>query len=590
MIYLTRSIFVSFLLILLSVCGASARTVEVNFEKKVIYTDSLALPKNTTVETLLSMLPELLQRPDEYVLSNYEVQVEEVSMGEAADAVLMVMQLADIERIEVKNSATASDLNNGESGSIGIFLRPLAAQRLGLSGSASVGVASDMSFMPNLLMNYRGDKVSVRGMAFGEMMNATVKSNMSPPNPWDSQTNEYYREQLARATIYYKPGSRDDLRLTLMESTYYDRNELTFSDFTDRHYLDYFNRTTKDWTTQLMANMQYVHKFTSKRYLKAKGQYLHKPKENWSLIEDSGQENDSYLTEDKWQGSIELNDKYALPQGKGTFAYKVGSKAALSDKKKHSDISIAGIEQSSSDKTEQVRELTPFVEMSLIYGPLRLKAGAEYLSSSADNMSDWTGHMVLALQMHRDHRLRMLMNRQTKNPQLVSQDVGGDYFGEFAWGKHRLTTNACVSYCTTSWKSGLTHYIFTNLMAVYQYDIFFLSLTGNHYRKELNREEGKHGFYTYYNLSLMPSLNLQNGWRTSLNLRYFSPVSEELEEQGRCLTLQANMGKSWRAWDVYCYGRVPLTGRAETRFAETGKVYTYDMSPTLVGGGVSYRF
>ena len=41
----------------------AAQSITTDFDKKVIKTDSLNMPENTSMNTLLKVLPELLQRP-----------------------------------------------------------------------------------------------------------------------------------------------------------------------------------------------------------------------------------------------------------------------------------------------------------------------------------------------------------------------------------------------------------------------------------------------------------------------------------------------------------------------------------------------
>lgn len=129
------------LLVGLSVSAQSNTIVEVSYDRKVIHTDSLALPSSINVGALLRLLPELLARPGDNTLSNYEVQIDGVSVGEAADDVLSIVQLEDVKRLEVNNSPTMSDLNNGQSGSINIWLRPLASKPQGVSGTTSLGAS-----------------------------------------------------------------------------------------------------------------------------------------------------------------------------------------------------------------------------------------------------------------------------------------------------------------------------------------------------------------------------------------------------------------------------------------------------------------
>lgn len=597
------SILTLAILATIGVSAQNSQTVEVDFEKKIIYADSLNLPKSINVGALLRLLPELLQRPGESVLANYEVQIEDVSMGESADAVLTVLQLADIEKIEVKNSPLSTDLNNGQSGAINFCLRPLAKKRLGLSGTASLSVSSEVSVMPNLLLDYHGKKFSVRAMAFGEGYDYENHYTETRPSArFEQQYHERYGEQTMRAQLNYQPDERNMLQLTLTEGT--SRTKMT-TDHEQVLPLPANTQTVDERirSLKLMSHLKYVHAFKHDRGLEAQAQFLHSPQDSrYSCYPDIFVNNTDLWT-NNWQTSLEFFDQLKLAQGKGSLKYKLGAKAAQS----HQDVRIerserelvigdslgvsASISHLGSTSENEVLNVMPFAELTLLYGPLRMKLGAEYQWSDDRENRDWTGRMVVGWQIDRRNRLRLLLNRQFQRPLLVSQEAGIDYFADFAWGKHKLTTNVGVNYCMTNGEYyDMTHHTSLNLMAIYQYDYFFLSVTGNQYFKETDHEKPVHGHYAYYNLSVMPSFNFSNGWRTAMNLRYYSSIQGQDLEENACCTLQFNVGKSWGNWNAYLYGRTPLTGKAETRYVETESVITYDLVQSSFGGGVSLRF
>lgn len=589
----------------LSVWAESAKTVEIDFEKKIIYADSLSLPKNINVGALLRLLPELLQRPGESVLSNYEIQIEDVAMGEASDVVLTVIQLADIEKIEVKESPLSTDLNNGQSGSINICLRPLAKKRLGLTGTASLSLSNETSVMPNVLMDFHGKKLSVRGMAFGEWYDHRATVNETGPNEVEQRNHERYTEQMMRALICYQPDARNVLTLTLTEATCNDKEmrEDIISKPKPQHTEE---MTTRNRNLQLMSHLKYVHSFTQSRGLEAKAHYIYNPHRNRVYHDTDIQLDVNNLRCNNWQTSVEYFDALSLAKGRGRLKYKVGASAALSHQ--DNNYESAHIEPLTSDdggtpvladrnyhtfttSEEEVRNVMPFAELVLLYGPVSAKLGAEYQWSNKVDNSDWTGRMVMDWEMSEANHLRLLLNRQLRRPSMISQEVGVDYIANFGWGLHRLTTNVGLNYGMVD---GVTieksHFTTLNLMAVYQYDYFFLSVTGNQYRKEQRHDTGEHSYYSYYNLSVMPSFNFSNGFRTALNLRYYSRVEAQDLTQSDCMTLQMNLGKSWGRWNAYVYGRVPVTTKTKVVYADTGSALSYELVSASMGTGLSYRF
>ena len=129
---------------LLATCSMSAATqaIEVSLDKKVIYADSLNLAPNTDVATMLSLLPELLERPGWSSITHYDIKIQGISVGNASDVTLYQLRLNDIEKIEISDSPVSSYLNNGQGGSIDITLRePLSRERK-TWGSAAVSAAA----------------------------------------------------------------------------------------------------------------------------------------------------------------------------------------------------------------------------------------------------------------------------------------------------------------------------------------------------------------------------------------------------------------------------------------------------------------
>lgn len=566
-------------LVILIVCLLSSATIQaevhnpvkVDFEKKVIYVDSLTLPKSINVGALLRLLPELLQRSGDYITSYYEVQVDGVAMGESTDAVLAILQVEDIERLEVSNSPTASDLNGGMSGAINLILRPLANKKKDLSGKVAVGVSTEWSAMGDLLLDYKSDKLNVRGLAFGEAYKQSKKNKFFINDVPDSETEETFNNQMARAMISFTPNSRNTLKLTLTESFNYDRqklyefNDMDIDNITPET-MPYF--TIRTQSNQINVRLNYDYLLGKSHKLSVSGNYTHS-----STRAKTGELDDistSNLTiNNNAEGAISLTGNWKINDDKGSWGYKVGTRGATSSFNK---------------------QVQPQGELTFIYGPIRFKAAAEYQWND-DEINDWTGRMTLAWSINKNNRLRLLMHRQLRLPWLVSKEIGLDYLTDIRWDRHLLTMNGGVNYCKTKDIPEETSYINANLMAMYQHDIFFLSMTANYYRQQQN-VEGFVGekYKRYYNLSLMPSLNFKNGWRTALNLRYYSKVYRAKEEQGDCLSLQLNVGKTWGNISAYAYGRTPLTGRTRTIFYNNGLVIETDLVSTSVGCGVSWTF
>lgn len=558
------------MLVALHAWGQVSQPVSVDFETKIIYTDSLSLPMHINVGALLRLLPELLQRPDGATLSNYEVQVDGVSIGESADAVLAVMQLSDIERLEVKNSPAASDLNGGMSGAINLCMRSMANREKGVTGKAALGFSTEWSTMGDCLIDYKkDDRLTVRGITFGENSRVSAPINMVVNESAEVETTESTRNQLARAMVTYKPNLRNQLQLTLTESYNYVKQtyDVTESDnlSAEKVQTSFSERIRK---TQLSARLNYALRLSEAHSFGLSGQYGYKPVHIWDYDEQQ-ERHDYYSSESVAEGAATLRGRWNLAGGKGSWSYSVGTKGAIKKSNK---------------------QVMPLAELTFLYGPLRLKVGAEYQWNEV-GIDDWSGRVVLGWQINKSNRVRLLANRQLRLPDMISQEVGSDYISNLKWNHHRLTMNAGVNYCKSKGTSSETSYLNANLMAIYQYRIFLMSMTANFYTHNQDNDfEDTFNYKTYYNISFMPSLNLRSGWRTAMNLRYYSKVHLRDLEQGDCLSLQLNVGKTWGKWSVYAYGRAPLTGRT----TNIDKAYDIVRSSYLVhrsvGCGVSLDF
>ena len=118
-----------FLLMLVLSVQAFGQALVTQFDKKVIYPDSLNLPRNTSAMTVITSLPELLQRPGDYILNNYDVQVDGMTIGSAVDVALSQLQVMDIDFIEVCESPVTSHFKNGQGGSINFVLRSKGGEK-----------------------------------------------------------------------------------------------------------------------------------------------------------------------------------------------------------------------------------------------------------------------------------------------------------------------------------------------------------------------------------------------------------------------------------------------------------------------------
>lgn len=549
----------------------TAGGVKVDYEKKVIYADSLTLPKSINVGALLRILPELLLRPGEYTLDNYEVQIDGVPVGEAADAVLSVLQLGDIERLEMVNSPSASDLNGGMSGAVIIHLRPIAEKRKGVSGKIAAGISTERSAMADFLIDYRSDKWTVRGMAFGENTANTKTINMFSSNEvWDEKQKQDYWSQLTRAMVTYQPNERNSFELTMTGGFNY--GDMLFYKVKGTPPVTYNEQTVNVRQPYLNARFRYTTKFSELLNLRFTTQYGYKPSHIWGYDSIKQPNSDERIVQNVFESAAELFGTWKMSGGKVKCGYNVAARGAA---------------------TSDNKMVQPLAQLTVEYGKLRVRAGAEYqwYKGSIDSIrfNDWTGRLVTEWQFNPQQRIRLIMQRQISLP-IISQEIGADYLASKSWGGQTLSINPGFSFCHSDGTPGISNYINANLMTLYQYNIFFVSFTGNFYMWKQDSSDSGSKYKTYYNLSLMPSLNLPSGWRTAMNLRYYSRVTTLDDDFGDCLSFQVNVGKTWGNLNVYAYGRAPLTGRTRNIIKEENITYLEPLVPASLGCGASWKF
>lgn len=573
-----------------SVMAQSNQTVEVGFDKKVIYTDSLALPHSVNVGALLRLLPELLQRPTDFVLSNYDVKVNDVSMSEADDAVLSILQLEDVEKIEVDNSPTSTDLNNGQSGSINIFLRPMATRPKGVSGSVGVGVMSDFTFTPNLMMDYRGEKLTVRAMAFGEFFD-TNREERFQPQGWTQHEAEMFRQLLVRATAEYAFDAKRQLSFTLTEATAHDDEWVSDNMELGEGFNREYSRKIEESSLFLMSELKYIHLLTPLHKLTLMAKYTHTPLEMNVTDAEIDYHNHISSYGNNWQSEATLEGRLLSASDRLNVGYKVGVKGAIVNTLGFETLVQTDDECLKDERSEfRVKSLMPLAELTLAYGPLSMMLGTEYQWNSDDKDNNWTGRLAMIWQMNSDNRLRLHLLRMPLHLTGVSESMGFEYILGRHWGNHQLTTSAGMSYCDDTDELSDSRYYCTNLMGIYQYGKrFFCSLTGNLYSKTRNGIDGSDGYYNYFNLSLMPSVILGHGWRVATNLRFYSPVDSDESYSTPSTILQVNGGKSWGAWSVYAYARTPLTEWDRIENHHNKNIRYYQMIPASFGCGVTWR-
>jgi len=631
-----------------------AQSVQIDFDKKVIYCDSLNMPVNTTALELMTLLPEMLQRPGTLLLSNYEVKVQGMSINQGKDVALSSLHIEDIEKIVVDESPMSSYLNNGASGSIDIVLRQHEAKPKNSWGNVTLSASYPADFAPQVLLGHYREKMVVHGLMLADIYkNSTSDANLSFDNNGVLTSNSQrdidsrYRTQLARAYMQFMPSQKDKIELKLSQTYTYNQEKVT-PDF-----LSNMTESNCSKSTQLHALASYKRTFSPRSSLLFEGQYIYTP-ETYNDLYPLAQQLDRDKTSNTAAGKAEF-ETALLPQARkadlkfvmGSVFNNTTSKQDISSFYFAYDKDYAGRQDYNTFFTQ------PYLMFKLTAGKLRAKIEGQFQhfkynltnqdkETSVTN-NDFTGSFVAEYHFTPHQNLRLFTVRSLQRPAAtqvstqpifdavmsnyvignngllpsLSHEVRMDYIADYKWNEHGLMLDASASYnhvndiigstvvgerealpgvildCVSYENNGYNNIANFNLMAMHTYKSMTVSLTGNLYHNEEHRSAGNDHF-TYYNLALYGQFRLLNGWQGSAKVAYYSKVHRTLDTLSDCAVSTLSIAKSINShFSAYVFARIAMQQKAEdTSSASDGSntISRYDMATNATGFGIRYTF
>jgi len=626
---------------------ANAQAVSVNFDDKVIWADSLNMPESTIAEYIIGMLPELLERPGDFLVNDYTVKVDDMPVGSAVDAVLTQIRLCDIEKITVSESPLSSYENNSKSGSINIVLKQRATEKKPYWGSVSADLALPCDIWPNLSFGYKKNKFMVRAIALGEFYKASYDTDYLSYNPngeliktISANSKDKFWANLSTLFMNYDASPKDKLALNVSFLKGNDNTDANITgDVTQLNKL-YINNT------DLRSFFKYDHQFTATNELHFEFQHIHHPAKN-----DFSEGADFINMENKAEDiSGQLKMKFSLlsPKSKYKSFLFVGTNGNVSITNTSSDhFETADGRHMSNDKMRS-RGLTPFVESENYFGQFRLKLQANYqyyhydfrregLDRIEKDNTDFAGKMMFEWHFRQKQLLRFIGEQQVKMPSemqiypYIIEDVSTnlhvkgnldlknihsnnftvDYIYSNNWGASSLTMNVSGSYnhisnvISCNYKNmddGRQYLAYENVgdnnmfvgmvMAMYKYKRLSLTLTADYYNNSMIFDT-YNDHYRYFDIVLMPTFRTSNNWTGSMRLIYNSPVDTEYLHYGGIGAISFQLGKSWGDFNVHAYGGLSLGGRTTDIIYEKGGNYTKTISQVMknsIGIGLRYSF
>lgn len=631
-----------------------AQSIDINLDKKVIYTDSLNLPRQTTAKTVLSMMSELLQRPGVVVYSNYDIKVNGMSVSDASDVALANLDIQDVEKIEISESPTSSYQKNGQGGSINLVLRQQDTDDNGIWGSAGVDVTYPSGIAPQVHIGHRSKKFYISGLALSDIYNNNNKTeNLAFVDDKIQSVSvknfdEKYRSLLANVLMEYSPDSRNLFKFNLSESYAYGE-EITVPNYDVDQ-----TRREEYKTTNLRALVSYKHSF-NRSTLNLEAQYNYRPDNHETFIP---QEQQLWVHQDKQAlgGKVEYSANLQKPSSPYSLKLAIGSNFNFTFANEDLDYIDLKNNQNTVNEIDPVNNtgfVQPFMSLEAKFGQFRMKAQGEFqhyrydMSKFEDSFSttsnDITGQVIVEWHFKPNQMFRLFGARALQRPSEnamfpvklyypsnmlyvkgnanllpeLTHEIRLDYVSDLRWGEHLLHYDVNMSYKhvndmiesvmvgggTSTGGFGLVQQYLTyinegrnnivsgNIMAMYSYKSFAVSLTGNIFHNKQNMHSVS-DHYTYYNISLSPHFILKDGWQGSFGVIYNSPVETDNQKLSDCTQVSTIIGKRWNNLYMFCFTNQALHKEAkDVNWSDNVRnEKKYEMIPNMAGVGLKYIF
>ena len=564
----------------------------------VINVDNLGLPGDSRIGDALSMIPDLLDRSEYINFANYDIQVDDKSVGSSRDVVLEHTKLREVRKIEITLKSDVTQQNDGFSGTINIIQRDLSE---GVGGDVSLTLSTEPDAMTGVTVNYKKKALEVRTNFQLEYYGPTIRehSETSADNFWmeaHDTTRETYLMQTGKVFLQYMVGDRDKIRTWLWETCEKDRRDRSLANdyyiieqgqaqgegYVHHIPLAHTSNTT-DNIVSLTAMADYTHFLTDDRgKFVVEGSYYFTPKKSYQNGDFTGTTRPSnFKSTVKYEGQI-------IPALGNTLKLKAG-------------VNFNGAFTPMPTGLAETFHTSPYLELQYSEGPLKIYGGIRYQRDSKavpregqdtfrQISNDVTGKINVVWQIAGNHSLRFIAGREAltpsesmlftesklgkPNPDLKNAhitSVGLDYIYEWKKKEHSVIGTIGIGYdrgdglfekkylenrtgglTETYVNSGLSNTFTSKLLLTYKNSILSLSFLGNAYLREcLWMESQKYNLH--YNLSVIPIVQLPDDWRISSSIVYNSRIYQENLTIGDCLLGSVCVEKKFgEHWTVFC--------------------------------------
>jgi len=491
-----RLSFVAIFLLLLICRQAYSQndyTIEVQAGKKILKVENLDLAPTTPAIDLLALFPELLARGKKAQLDNYEIKVNDVTVGTGKENTLIHYTLADIKSIEVSANPSSSQQKDGQSGVIKIKLKELAE---GVSGSAIVALNTAIKAQPGVTVNYKSKEWALRGSFFVDynhpLESVSAKETITETNyTYLTDTLDSHKGyQYLHLDALYKPNPQNELHLWATEQggiTNNGRRTLITDNLTiDKN--QYSDEKSKG--INYLIGAKYTHKFNIMD-LKAEVTYEGAPSDYYKHDYNIGVENPQRI----W--SYDFNDRpnqmtsvlqfvhhFAPKDSKNKINFTIGGNCSYSPNAFDYHFYTKPVNNGEGDPDTEdlnafgkVLYLSPYIESDNVFENWYLKASLRYqyyqVSVTEASHEPWsrpenyfTAFINLGFQLAPHHHLSFILDRTVKRMQayqLYPYTLYNPDMREFSAGNPNLQPasvhNFTVNYIT-DFKAGENNFTF----------------------------------------------------------------------------------------------------------------------------------
>lgn len=611
--------------------------------KKVIHVKETGLPGNTKLREFLGILPELLQRGDDGLFTNYDIQFDGKSTGSARDVILETTWIGDVEKIEITSSPTVTQQKSGQGGVINIV--PVKLKE-GFGGNVTLDASTEWDAMPSLNLNYKNKKLEIRGnlsLEYYDIVKGKEYKTTYDTYKVEALDSLWLKNylQTAKVNMVYTFSEKSKLKAWFWESgEVYDekrkayRSEVPLNPLTNK-FGEYAENTSFSRNQNINARTEYEQVFNGGGKVNIDVGYQHDNNAKWK--ERSRKDIDKQVSPFTVDGEVKLTLPIStMTRGKGVIefganTYYTKDRSDVTDNSSH-NLAVFGTFKYTGSRISVNSGLKyTFNEMSHSYGT----PGGVFEKKA----HDMTGNVNIVWQMAPHNALRLLASRNyirpgmdllypfmvwqpenerwfCGNPKLESAYLNTaelSYIFDWNKGTQSLMTHVGFRYdyaeglfeprqfydvnigsvYTTYVNAGNENIYNINATVHYKIGIVTLIFAGNLFESVTwdGPDKIEHG---YFNLNLASLFRLKNRWSVSLYTLYNSKEVKGNTVMSDYLYARARVNKSLgEGWTVHLglsdifHHKCESTSVDEKGYVTVGRDNIYD---NYIDLGVSYRF